>query len=139
MSPAAVLKDWHAILACIPRKLRDALNPDAPPHNWRYSHAALNMMRRMGWKGGGIGRREDGRAEPVPAPTPGRDQHAGLGSKSQMRARGGGKSKSSNDKLRVTVETGDVWTYGFPTPAGFERVELTVKGLTRRTGELLAG
>ena len=98
----------------------------------------------MGWTGGGIGRHSDGRLEPVPAVPPnarclGPRGH-GQARSSAPRPRGAppanapSGAKRPQDKLRAAdTADGDV-VYGYPNAWGWEEVELTVKGLPRRTG-----
>ena len=127
----AALKNWHAVLGDLPERLRSALREDQG-ELWRYSKKALTIMKSMGWKGGGLGRHEDGRSEPVTVRAPPKNARAGLGS-TRTRA----KPDKARDKLRVVVHEGDRFVYGYPNRDGMEEALLTVKGLARRTGAQL--
>ena len=136
---------------------RCARRQTPPPEReeWRYGTLAGEMMRAMGWKGGGIGRHENGRIEPVSAGKP-LTPRAGLGYQPKASAAAPGKpegsrplgrrptgkgmrvSKPEADRLRAVVEAGGEIVYGYPAKhARLEIAKITIKGIARRTGELL--
>jgi hypothetical protein len=77
--PASILKDWHAILNDTPRSLLDAVREDQG-ETWRYSDAAVGMMRALGWRpGDGLGKTKQGRKEPIDLGKRRRSDTGGLG------------------------------------------------------------
>ena len=149
-------KDWHAILKDIPTPLLRAVQEEQG-ECWRYSEQSVNMMRSLGWRvGQGIGARMQGRSEPIPAGKGrGGEQREGLGyvatkdtglppgamvketSKSKPGAQACHVKSEERDKLRGVVCRDDSIIYGYPCSEGMQRAELTVKGLPRRTDEII--
>ena len=59
------LNQWERLAECVPAPLLQAA-AEHPDSKWsRYSPAALKMLRAMGWRGGGLGKNEQGDMEPV--------------------------------------------------------------------------
>ena len=63
---AAILADWRRIVAAVPQDIILAARGVLHPQEWRYNREANSIMQKMGWDGGGLGSRGQGRTEPVP-------------------------------------------------------------------------
>ena len=108
------------------------------------------MMRRMNWRGGGLGIQEQGRLFPIPAapPVPPRSKER---CEEVTFVRETKEASAEEHGIDVRIETPkppkapplravltpDGVVYGYPHPDGLEEVEVTVKGAPRRTGTIL--
>ena len=65
-----IWQDWEMTLRSIPKRLR-TMARTKPVYLTDYG-PAVRIMRKMGWKGGGLGTHETGRTQPITAPKKGK-------------------------------------------------------------------
>ena len=125
---------------------------------WRYSSQAYDIIQRMGWTEGGMGKNNTGVVNPLPAGRP-RQARLGLGHPGTKKTHNETRStgtwvqetrqstqptrsntlKKNIDKLRAVVTSVGSVVYGYPdyTRATLEVTTISMKGVARRSGEKL--
>ena len=124
------MRRWEKYVQAIPPHLLWLAADKAIP---RHRHQQA-IMRRWGWKPGrGLGKREDGRIEPVNIDAHQHDKKGlGAGSKKKQRK----KPKEPHDPI-LGVVRGEREIYGKRTGLGLKVFELNIKGVPRATDEII--